>query len=96
MTLTKNPHSVNRHAVLAQIARQRDRVLDLDLHVDEVRAMVNLDVERLREAVRTRDREAVHLAKLIDWHDELESIAATFGPEIAEQFNAQLAGTSAV
>ena len=50
----------------AQVRLWRENVLDLDVLVDDKRAAASLAVYELREAVRERDRAAVHLAHLID------------------------------
>jgi ABC-type transporter Mla subunit MlaD len=70
-------------SILYQIERQRESVIDLDSAVDGARSRVNDAVEQLRDAVRERGRAVIHLAQLVDWHEELESIGRTFGPEIA-------------
>jgi hypothetical protein len=79
-----------RRNLCGEIARQRDLVLDLDIVVDDTRLVLNHCVEEFRKAVCARDHAARHLAKLIDWHEEVESISVTFGSEIADTFSLQL------
>jgi hypothetical protein len=61
----------DRATLRDEIARQRDLVIDLDVVVDIRREGVDLAVDDLREAVRQRDTAAVHLDRLLAWHDEL-------------------------
>jgi hypothetical protein len=53
-------------SIVFQVARQRNRVLDLEIAVDDARTQVDRDVEVLRGAVRERDRGLVHLQHLIE------------------------------
>jgi hypothetical protein len=72
-----------RRQLREAIERWRNNVIDLDVLVDDKRLALNRAVDELRVAVRERDRGTEHLARLIDWSDEVEAVAETFGPEIA-------------
>jgi hypothetical protein len=89
-TVRTLPNRGTRRNLRAEIAQWRENVLDLDTAVDDCRRTVDAAVDAFRVAVRERDCAAAHLARLIDWHEELESISVTFGPEIADTFAAQL------
>jgi hypothetical protein len=68
----------------AEIARQRDLVLELDRFVESRRQALDRGVvdEDLRQALREQHQAAMTLARLINWHEELTSIRAMFGPEV--------------
>lgn len=73
------------------IARQRDRVLDWGIAVDDARADVDRNLDRCRESVREQNRAAAHLAYLIKLHNEIEAVADVFGSDIADQHAATMA-----
>jgi len=49
------------------IVRWRDRVIELDMRVEETRRAVDRAVGEFQDAVRERDRAADHLRHLIAW-----------------------------
>jgi hypothetical protein len=59
--------------ILYEIKRQRDRVLDLELHVDAVREQIDIVVQLLRDAVRERDRGVMHLQHLVEIAESAEA-----------------------
>jgi hypothetical protein len=67
----------SRGKLLAQIYRLKHVALDWEIAVDDARA-------ELDRAVHNRDGAVRHLAYLVDVYDEIEAVADTFGPEIAE------------
>jgi hypothetical protein len=73
------------------IEKQREVVIDLNIAVDLAREDIDGAIERLQTRVRERDRGTEHLARLIEWRDELAAVADTFGPEIAETFATHVA-----
>ena len=83
-----------RRNLRQEITRQRDRVLDCEAAVDSARVAVDRSVELLRHTVRERDRAVTHLEQLIDWAEEFEAAADTFGIEIAERHVAMLSEAS--
>jgi hypothetical protein len=79
---------VTPQTLRAQISRQRDHVLDLDLAVDLAREDLDRYVTHLHVAVFERDRAAAHLAGLLEWCAALEGVEEWFGPEISAVFAA--------
>jgi hypothetical protein len=78
--------------LVVHIARVRDGLIDADILVDDRRRDVDASVDALRVAVRERDRAAAYLAYLIELHNEIADVAATFGGEIAGQYAAVVCG----
>jgi hypothetical protein len=77
-SLTK---SCARRNLRREIARQRDRVLDWEIVVNDARSTVDRSVEGLRTAVAERDRAAEHLTRLMAWAADVEGLAGPVGAE---------------
>lgn len=58
--------AMNRSHALAELARARDNVIDLDIVVDDCRRELEAAVKRLQDAVRERDRYVTELLERVD------------------------------
>ena len=67
--------------LMAALEQFRDNLLDADVVLDDADRAVVAAFEEQERARRERNRIARHLQHLIDLHDEIESVSATFGPE---------------
>ena len=80
---------INRQVLSQQIEQHRDRVLDLDLRVDQLRTLLDVHLDDLKSAVLERDRQAAHLAWLVELADETKS-ATGVEPSLAAAFSRSL------
>jgi hypothetical protein len=83
-----------RRRLLAEIARVRNAVIDFDAEVDDLRRQLPPTTEvaahatvsrALKASTAERDAQAEYLACLIEAHEEITDIEATFGTSTANE-----------
>lgn len=75
--------NLSQPGLMQSIRRFRDNLIDADVALDDADRVVAAALEDRERARHERNRIACHLQHLVDLHDEIESVAIAFGPEIA-------------